>query len=259
MKVVILCGGKGTRLREETEFRPKPLVPVGGRPILWHILKIYAHHGHRDFVLCLGHRGELIKEYFRNYRWHGGDVTVTTGRKPSVQFHDEPGDDDWRVTLADTGAESPTAERVRRIRRYLGDDPEFMLTYGDGVGDVDLAALLAEHRRAGKVCTITAVRPPGRFGELTLTGDSQVAAFNEKSQAEGGYINGGFMVFSRRIFEHLAETPEMLESGPLRRLAQAGQLNAYRHDGFWQPMDTQPELTLLNELWASGRAPWKAW
>ena len=259
MKVVILCGGKGTRLREETEFRPKPMVPVGGRPILWHILKFYAHHGYRDFILCLGYRGEIIKDYFRNYRWQAADVTVTTGRKPAVKFHDPAEGDDWRVTLAETGEDSPTAERVRRIRRHLGEDPEFMLTYGDGVGDIDLKALLAQHRRSGKVCTITAVRPPGRFGELTLAADSRVTGFNEKPQAEGGYINGGFMVFSRKIFDHLTDAPEMLETGPLKRLAQAGQLNAYRHDGFWQPMDTQQELTLLNELWASGRAPWKVW
>jgi len=259
MKVVILCGGKGTRLREETEFRPKPMVPVGRRPILWHILKIYSHFGHRDFVLCLGHRGEIIKEYFRNYRWHASDVTLTLGRQPAVEFHDNPADEDWRLTFAETGEQAQTADRVRRIQRYLGDEPEFMLTYGDGVGDIDLAALLAHHRRSGKICTITAVRPPGRFGELTLSGGSQVTAFNEKPQAEGGYINGGFMVFSRRIFEELSDTSEMLEQGPLKRLAQAGQLNAYRHDGFWQPMDTHQELTLLNQLWDSGRAPWKIW
>ncbi|MDD2762735.1 MAG: glucose-1-phosphate cytidylyltransferase [Opitutaceae bacterium] len=259
MKVVILCGGKGTRLREETEFRPKPMVPVGRRPILWHILKIYSHFGHRDFVLCLGHRGDIIKEYFRNYRWHASDVTLTLGRKPAVEFHEAPADEDWRITFADTGEQAQTADRVRRIQRYLGDETEFMLTYGDGVGDIDLTALLAHHRRSGKICTITAVRPPGRFGELTLSGDSQVTAFNEKPQTEGGYINGGFMVFSRRIFEHLSDTSEMLEQGPLKRLVQAGQLNAYRHDGFWQPMDTSQELTLLNQLWDSGRAPWKIW
>lgn len=258
MKVVILCGGRGTRLREETEFRPKPMMPVGGRPILWHIMKSYAHYGHRDFILCLGYRGEIIKEYFRNYRWHG-DVTVTLGRDPGVEYHDGATNEDWRVTLADTGEQSPTAERIRRIRRYVGDDPEFMLTYGDGVGDIDLSLLLKHHRKAGKICTMTAVHPPGRFGELTLGNDAEVVAFNEKPQAEGGYINGGFMVFSAKIFDHLGEPPEMLESGPLRRLAQAGQLNAHRHDGFWQPMDTPQELTLLNGLWDSGRAPWKVW
>lgn len=259
MKVVILCGGKGTRLREETEFRPKPMVPIGGRPILWHILKIYSHYGFNDFVLCLGYRGDIIKEYFRNYPWHAGDVTVTLGRKPVVEFHGSPKQDDWRITLADTGELAPTAERVHRVRPYLGDDPEFMLTYGDGVGDINIAALLEHHRRSGKIGTITAVHPPGRFGELTLSDDLQVTTFNEKPQTESGFINGGFMVFSRRIFDHITDTPEMLETGPLRRLAQAGQLNAYPHDGFWQPMDTQQELTLLNQLWESGRAPWKVW
>lgn len=259
MKVVILCGGKGTRLREETEFRPKPMAPVGGHPILWHILKIYAHHGHRDFILCLGHRGEIIKEYFRNYWWHHCDVTLAFGRAAAPEFHERGGDPDWRITLANTGEESLTADRLRRVRRYLADEPEFMLTYGDGVGDIDIPALAEHHRRSGKICTITAVRPPGRFGELTLSADSQVRAFNEKPQAEGGYINGGFMVFSRRIFDYLPETPTMLETGPLRRLAQEGQLNAYRHDGFWQPMDTYQEFDLLNRLWAEGRAPWKVW
>ena len=259
MKVVILCGGKGTRLREETEFRPKPMVPVGGRPILWHILKIYSHYGYRDFILCLGYRGEIIKEYFRNYWWHACDVTLRFGRKAAVKFHDRPEDEHWRITFADTGEQAQTADRLRRIKHYLGDEPEFMLTYGDGVGDIDLTALRKHHRRSGKICTITAVRPPGRFGELTLNQTSHVTAFNEKPQTEGGYINGGFMVFSRRIFDYLPETPTMLETGPLKRLAREGQLNAYRHDGFWQPMDTQQELTLLNQLWESGCAPWKNW
>jgi glucose-1-phosphate cytidylyltransferase len=176
-----------------------------------------------------------------------------------VKFHDRSENEDWRITFAETGEQAQTADRVRKIKHYLGDDPEFMLTYGDGVGDVDLAALLKHHRKSGKICTITAVHPPGRFGELTLSGSSHVNTFNEKPQTGNGYINGGFMVFSRRIFGYLPETPAMLETGPLKRLAREGQLNAYRHDGFWQPMDTQQELTLLNQLWESGHAPWKIW
>lgn len=259
MKVVILCGGKGTRLGAETESRPKPMVAIGERPILWHIMKLYARHGFRDFVLCLGYRGEVIKEYFRNYRWHTGDVTLTLGAQAAVEFHGPAEGEDWRITFAETGTDTPTAERLRRVRGYLGDDPAFMLTYGDGVGDVDLGALLDSHRRSGKVCTITAVHPPGRFGELEFGADSAVCAFNEKPQTTEGFINGGFMVFQRDIFDQLPTRPVMLETGPLRELAQRGQLNAYRHEGFWQPMDTPQEHALLNGLWAGGRAPWKVW
>lgn len=260
MKVVILCGGKGTRLREETEYRPKPMVPIGNRPILWHIMKIYARHGHRDFILCLGYKGDLIRDYFRNYLWHTCDATLTLGRNPSVEFHNHHEEEDWRITLAETGEDSMTAYRLRQVEPYIGGDESFLLTYGDGVGDVDIAATVASHREAGKICTLTAVHPPGRFGELGLGDGGAVRGFNEKPQAEGGYINGGFMVCDRRIFQYLPDDPGMmLEQEPMRRLTADGQLHAYQHDGFWQPMDTYQEYSLLNRLWAGGNAPWKVW
>jgi glucose-1-phosphate cytidylyltransferase len=260
MKVVILCGGKGTRLREETEFRPKPMLPIGDRPILWHIMKIYAHFGHKDFILCLGYKGDAIKDYFRNYQWHSGAVTLRLGRDPAVKFHDDHGEEDWSVTLANTGENAMTAHRVRSIRRFLGSDETFLLTYGDGVGDIDIPASIEWHRNAGAVCTLTAVHPPGRFGELRLTPDGKVRGFNEKPQAEGGSINGGFMVCDRRLFDYLSDDPAlMLEQAPMRQLTADGKLAAYQHHGFWQPMDTLQEFTLLNQLWETGRAPWKVW
>ena len=259
MKVVILCGGKGTRLREETEFRPKPMIPIGDRPILWHIMKIYAAHGFKDFVLCLGYKGDMIKEYFRNYLWNTCDATLTLGRNANVQFHGHHDEEDWSITLADTGLESMTAWRIKSIDRYLGDDRRFLLTYGDGVGDIAIPAAVAAHDRSGKTCTLTAVHPPGRFGELSLT-DDHVAGFNEKPQTEGGYINGGFMVCERSLVAELPDDPTvMLEQGPLQKLASSGRLGAFRHDGFWQPMDTFQEFKLLNALWDSGKAPWKVW
>jgi glucose-1-phosphate cytidylyltransferase len=260
MKVVILCGGKGTRLREETEYRPKPMLPIGNRPILWHIMKIYAFHGHKDFILCLGYKGEVIKEYFRNYLWNTCDATLALGRSSSVEFCNRHEEGDWRVTLADTGQDSMTGYRVRQIEHYLGEDSEFLLTYGDGVGDIDVAASIEQHRRSGKVVTITAVHPPGRFGELTLGKDGTVHSFNEKPQVETGLINGGFMVCSRELFGYLPCDPQMmLEQAPLRSLAAEGKLDAYVHAGFWQPMDTFQEFTFLNRLWNEEKAPWKIW
>jgi len=259
MKVVILCGGKGTRLREETEYRPKPMVPIGERPILWHIMKTYAAHGHKDFILCLGYKGEMIKEYFRNYLWNTCDATITLGRQADLRFHDHHDEEDWSITLADTGAESMTAWRIKSINRYLGDAPRFLLTYGDGVGDVAINHVIGSHQASGHTCTLTAVHPPGRFGELSLTANT-VSGFNEKPQAEGGYINGGFMVCERSLIDELPDDPGvMLEQGPLQRLASEGRLGAFRHDGFWQPMDTFQEYTLLNRMWLSGKAPWKVW
>lgn len=260
MKVVVLCGGKGTRLREETEFRPKPMLPIGAHPILWHIMKTYATHGHKDFILCLGYKGEIIKDYFRHYLWMTSDVTLLLGRNPSVRFHDHHAEEDWSVTLADTGAETQTAGRIRRIRKYLGDDREFFLTYGDGVGDVDINGALAFHRQHGKKLTLTAVRPPGRFGELGLQPDGTVTEFNEKPQVSGGRINGGYFVASPDIFPYLGDSDQtMFEQEPMRRLAADSQLVAFRHDGFWQPMDTFQEFTFLNKLWSEGKAPWKIW
>ena len=260
MKVVILCGGKGTRLREETEFRPKPMLPIGGRPILWHIMKTYAHHGHKEFILCLGYKGDMIRDYFRNYLWHTCDTTLKLGRNSAVQFHNRHDEEDWSVTLADTGEDSMTAYRIKQIEKYLGQDEEFLLTYGDGVGGIDIPGSIAQHRRLGKICTLAAVHPPGRFGEIGLADDSTVLGFNEKPQAEGGYINGGYMVCSRRIFDYLPDDPAiMFEQAPIKKLTADGQLAAFKHEGFWQPMDTFQEFSLLNRLWASGQAPWKVW
>lgn len=260
MNTVILCGGKGTRLREETEFRPKPMVPVGDRPILWHIMKLYAHHGHRDFVLCLGYKGGVIKDYFRNYHWNTSDVTLKLGRNPETRYHDNHDEEDWAVTLADTGEESATAYRLRQVRRYLRPDEPFLLTYGDGVADVDINAAIACHRQSGKVLTLCAVHPAGRFGALTVTEDGSIHTFLEKPQVEAAYVNGGFMVCDPRIFDYLPDDPTvMLERQPMEALVRDRQLNSYRHEGFWQPMDTFQEAQYLNRLWDSEQAPWKLW
>jgi glucose-1-phosphate cytidylyltransferase len=260
MKVVILCGGRGTRLREETEFRPKPMLPIGNRPILWHIMKTYAHHGHKDFILCLGYKGDMIRDYFRNYLWNTCDTTLRLGIEPETQFHTRHDEEDWTVTLADTGENSMTAYRVRSIQKYLKGEKAFLLTYGDGVGNIDISASIKFHKKSGQICAMTAVHPPGRFGELGLDDTGRVHGFNEKPQAEGGYINGGYMVCSRRIFDYLPDDPGvMLEQDPMRKLTAEGQLAAFRHEGFWQPMDTFQEFTLLNGLWEKGNAPWKVW
>jgi glucose-1-phosphate cytidylyltransferase len=260
LKVVILCGGKGTRLREETEYRPKPMVPIGGMPILWHIMKLYARHGHEDFVLCLGYKGEVIKEFFQNYLWARSDVTVHLDGKHSAIFHDAVEETGWKVTLANTGEESMTAYRVRCIKRHLGDDDTFLLTYGDGIGDVDVSQAIEHHRKTGRACTLTGVHPPGRFGELGIGDAADVIRFNEKPQSEGGYINGGFMVCDRRLFDYLPDDPGvMLERQPMDEMVRAHDLSVYRHEGFWQPMDTFQEYILLNKLWATGQAPWKVW
>jgi glucose-1-phosphate cytidylyltransferase len=261
MKVVILCGGKGTRLREETEYRPKPMVPIGNRPILWHIMKIYAAAGFNEFVLCLGYKGEMIKDFFRNYHWMTSDITLRLGGKPDLKIHTHHGEEDWTVTLADTGEETLTAGRIRRIKKYLGDDKHFFLTYGDGVGNIDVAESLKFHKRHGKKLTVTGVRPPGRFGEMGLGKDGQVTEFNEKPQVTEGRINGGFFVASTSIFDEMGEDADkvMFEQGPMKSIARQGQLMAFQHDGFWQPMDTFFEYTQLNKMWAEGKAPWKIW
>jgi glucose-1-phosphate cytidylyltransferase len=263
MKVVILCGGKGTRLRQETEYRPKPMVPIGRWPILWHIMKIYAAQGHKEFILCLGYKGEMIKDYFRYYHWMASDVTLRLGRASAVKFHNHHDEEDWTVTLAETGENTMTGGRIRQIQRYLGNDEQFFLTYGDGVGNVDVNAALAFHRQHGRVLTLTAVHPPGRFGELALGADNSVAQFCEKPQIESGWINGGFFVASRRVFDYLAAADitdqTMFEREPITRITADGQLMAFRHHGFWQPMDTYQEFAFLNRLWEEGEAPWKTW
>lgn len=260
MKVVILCGGKGTRLREETEHRPKPMVPIGNYPILWHIMKTYAHYGHKEFILCLGYKGDMIREFFRNYMWNTSDTTLTLGAKTAVQFHDNHTEEDWKVTLAETGAESMTAYRVKHIQRHIPVDEPFLLTYGDGLGTVDINASIAAHRATGKICTITAVHPSGRFGALQIDHNGRIHTFHEKPQYEEAYINGGYMICDYRMFDYLPHDPSiMLERKPMDDLVRDGQLNAYKHEGFWQPMDTYQEVQHLNKLWAEGKAPWKIW
>lgn len=259
MKVVILCGGKGTRLREETEYRPKPMVPIGSRPILWHIMRIYAAHGHKEFILCLGYKGEIIKDWFRNLRWMTSDVRLTLGESHKPHFYGGMEEQDWTVTLADTGEETMTGGRIKRIEKYLGDDEEFLLTYGDGVGTVDINASIDFHNKHDRVLTLTGVRPPGRWGELKVA-DGRVTNFFEKPQTSSGRINGGFFVANRKLFSYLDDDPMLVfEQGPLNALSQDGQLGCFPHDGFWQPMDTYQEFMLLNRLWNEGRAEWKIW
>ncbi len=258
MKVVILCGGLGTRLREETEYRPKPMVPVGGRPILWHIMKSYARHGHKEFILCLGYKGEVIKDYFRNYLWHTSDVTLKLGRQPQIKYHSNHDEEDWTVTLLETGQETQTGGRLRRALPFVNDDT-FLFTYGDGLSNSDINASIDFHREQGAVATLTAVRPSGRFGELAMDGQT-ITAFQEKPEQEAAYINGGFMVLDRRIASYLdPEDSCVFERGPLERLTREGQLKAYCHDGFWQCMDTYREQQMLDKMWQSGNAPWKTW
>ncbi len=258
MKVIILCGGLGTRLREETEYRPKPMVPVGGRPILWHIMKSYAQHGHKDFILCLGYKGEVIKDYFRNYLWNTSDVTLTLGRHPQIRYHNTHDEEDWTVTLLETGQETQTGGRLRRALAHVADD-DFLFTYGDGLTNSDISASVAFHRGHGAIATLTAVRPSGRFGELAMDGQT-ITAFKEKPEQETAYISGGFMVLNRKVVQYLDEGDSCIfERGPMERLAAEGQLKAYVHDGFWQCMDTYREQQLLDKMWSTGKAPWKVW
>ncbi len=256
MQVVILCGGRGARLAEETEVRPKPMVEVGGKPILWHIMKLYSHHGFTDFILCLGYRGDVIRDYFLNYFTMNSDVRVHLGEQRIEHlgaFHDER---QWRVLLAETGADTPTGGRVCRVARYL-DGERLMVTYGDGVSDVDVRALVAFHLAQGKLATVTGVRPVTRFGELRVQGDL-VTEFREKPQLDEGWVNGGFIVMERGALAYLSEE-STLEREPLERLARDGQLAVYRHEGYWRAMDTLREKRQLEEEWASGLAGWKVW
>ncbi|MBN8248009.1 MAG: glucose-1-phosphate cytidylyltransferase, partial [Verrucomicrobia bacterium] len=242
----------------ETEYRPKPMVPVGGRPILWHIMKLYAAAGHREFVLCLGYKGEVIKDYFRNYLWNTSDVTLTLGRQPKIRYHTGHDEEDWTVTLLETGQDTQTGGRLRRALAHVSDDT-FLFTYGDGLTDADINAAVAFHKGHGAIATVTAVKPSGRFGELAMDGRT-ITAFREKPEQEAAYISGGFMVLHRRIGEYLDGGDAcVFERGPMERLAGEGQLKAYTHDGFWQCMDTYREQQLLEGLWQRGQAPWKTW
>lgn len=256
MKAVILAGGLGTRLSEETHLRPKPMVEIGGKPIIWHIMKIYAAHGVTDFVICCGYKGYMIKEYFANYFLHMSDVTIDLAAN-SVEVHRRAAEP-WRVTLVDTGETTMTGGRLRRVQDHLRDEEAFCFTYGDGVADIDVSAEIAFHRAHGRRATIAAVRPPGRYGALQRDGE-RVVGFTEKPRGDGGYINGGFFVLSPSVIDLVAEDATSFEAEPLTTLAQTGDLMAFEHDGFWQAMDTLRDKTQLEELWASGRAPWRIW
>ena len=258
MKVVILCGGFGTRLREETEYRPKPMVEVGGQPILWHIMKMYSSYGFNDFVLCLGYKKNMIKEYFLNYEDMHNDITVTLGRNKSTEVHSRHDENGWKVTLADTGQDAQTGTRVKRAQKYVGDD-SFMLTYGDGVANLNIANLVKFHKSHCKIGTITGVHPSSRFGDLVIK-DNQVMRFHEKPQVNDGLVSGGFFVFENEFFDYLRSDDDcFLEKEPLENPTAEGKLMIYKHDGFWQCVDTYRELELLNKLWKSGNPPWKMW
>jgi len=256
VKAVILAGGLGTRLSEETSVRPKPMVDIGGRPILWHILKIYSQHGVNDFVICCGYKGYVIKEYFANYSLHMSDVTFDM-QANSVHVHQKRAEP-WRVTLVDTGDDSMTGGRILRVADHVKDEPAFCLTYGDGVADVDIGETIRFHQQHGKAVTVTAARPPGRFGALDIH-DGRVRSFQEKPKGDGGMINAGFFVLSPRVLGYLKDDHTAWEQQPLQRLAAEDEVMAYEHHGFWQPMDTLRDKTYLEELWASGKAPWKTW
>jgi len=256
MKAVILAGGLGTRISEETSVRPKPMVEIGGKPILWHILKIYSHFGINDFVVCLGYKGYVIKEFFANYFLHTADVTFHM-EENRMEVHDST-TEPWRVTLVDTGDTTQTGGRLKRVGKYLAGEDTFCLTYGDGLADIDVAKSVEFHRLHGKLATVSAVQPSGRFGSLVIDGD-QVTAFREKPAGDGASINGGFFVLSPKVIEYIEGDQTLWEREPLERLAQEGNLKAYPHTGFWQPMDTLRDKTYLEELWQSGAAPWRKW
>lgn len=256
MKAVILAGGLGTRLSEETGTRPKPMVEIGGKPILWHIMKMYSSHGINDFIICCGYKGYMIKEYFANYFLHTSDVTFNM-RDNSMQVHDKRAED-WNVTLVDTGETSLTGGRLRRVADYVRHEEAFCFTYGDGVGDMDISATIAFHKRHGKDATLTATYPPGRFGALDIS-NGQVLNFKEKPKGDGAMINGGFFVLSPKVLDRLSADSTVWEQDPLMGLANDGQLMAFEHAGFWQPMDTLHDKNLLEKLWQNGAAPWKSW
>ena len=258
MKVVILSGGYGTRIRDVAENIPKPMIPIGPYPIIWHIMKYYSVYEHNDFVLCLGYKKQLIKDFFLNYEAHTKDFTISFSQKEALKFHTAHDESDWKVTLADTGLDAMTGARISKIKKYIGNE-DFMLTYGDGVADVDLDELLKFHKSHGKVLTVTGVRPPGRFGELQNK-DGLITGFNEKPQASLGQISGGYFVASNRLFDYLSDDDSsVFEQEPMRKLVDDNELMVYEHDGFWQPMDTSREYILLNELYNKGNAPWVKW
>ena len=256
MKAVTLAGGRGSRLAEETEVRPKPMVEVGGKPILWHIMKIFSAHGVNEFIICLGYKGYLIKEYFANYLLHSSNVTINLETN-ELDIHENMAEP-WKVTLVDTGLESQTGGRLLRVKEHLEGEDTFLFTYGDGVGDIDVSALLQFHQDHGKLATVSAVRPAGRFGTMEIEGNT-VQAFREKQVAPGSYINGGFFALSHAVLDYIEDDQTTWEDVPLTRMTEEGNLFAWRHDGFWQPMDTIRERQILEEYWRQGNAPWKVW
>jgi len=258
MKTILLCGGQGTRLREETEYRPKPMVDIGGKPILWHIMKSYSHHGFNQFILCLGYKGHMIKNYFLDYEAMNSDFTIRLGASKSITYHNAQSEQDFEVTLADTGLDSMTGRRIRLASRYLDDDQFFMVTYGDGLSNVNLNDLAAYHRSHGRLATVTAIRPISRFGLIDVDESNIVRNFAEKPKAEG-WASAGYFVFDRRVLDYIGSDDCILEREPLEKLASEGQLIVYRHDGFFFAMDTFREYQILNQMWDSGEAPWKVW
>lgn len=259
MKVVLLAGGLGTRISEESELKPKPMIEIGDMPILWHIMKIYSHYGYNEFIICCGYKGYVIKEYFADYFLHMSDVTFDFSKDNRMIVHNNVAEP-WIVTLIDTGVESMTGARIKRIQPYIAEGEAFMLTYGDGVSDIDIGKLVDFHHNNKEIVTITAVQPNGKFGMLNIENNCRVTEFLEKPQGDGGWINGGFMVLDYEVFSYLNDDESLVfEQEPLEKLALDGQLNAYKHTGFWQPMDTMRDKNVLNELWKKQKAPWKKW
>jgi len=254
MKVVILAGGYGTRISEETDSKPKPMIEIGGRPILWHIMNLYSRHGFHDFVICLGYKGERVKQYFLQYSMLHSDLTIDLGKEGETRIH-RPASEPWKITLVDTGLGTMTGGRVKRVRPYLADSP-FLLTYGDGLSDIDMNRLVEFHRAHGKLATVTACQPPGRFGSLVLTDDNRVSSFTEKKPGEQGWVNAGFFVMQPEIFDYIHGDDTVLEKEPLEGLARDGQLAAFKHEGFWHPMDTLKDKKYLQQLWEENGAPW---
>ena len=259
MKTILLAGGYGTRIRDVSDNLPKPMIPIGGYPILWHIMKHYAHWGHSEFVVCLGYKGTTIKEFFFNYEGHTRDFTITLGKNRALEYHSDHAED-WAVTLADTGLEAMTGARIKRVKKYVGDEESFLLTYGDAVSDVDLDALIRFHNSHDRILTITGVSPPGRFGELETDATGKVEAFNEKPQVSGGCISGGYFVCRKQLFDYLDDREDLVfEKDPMNQLVSEGQVMVYKHEGFWHPMDTSRDYQLLNGLWDKNKAPWRLW
>ncbi|WP_258102281.1 glucose-1-phosphate cytidylyltransferase [Marinoscillum pacificum] len=256
MKIVILAGGFGTRLSEETALKPKPMVEIGGKPIIWHIMKTYSHYGFNDFVICLGYKGYVIKEYFANYFLHQSDVTIDMNSN-SFEYHKSEAEP-WKVSLVDTGANSMTGGRIKRVKEYIGNEP-FMLTYGDGVGNVDIKNLVTFHQSHGKLMTVTSVQPSGRFGALNINSEMEVKSFLEKPKGDGSWINGGFFVCQPEVIDYIECDETIWERDPMERIASDGEMKAFKHEGFWKPMDTLRDKNELENLWGEGSAPWKVW